>query len=816
MECKTLGESFMEFGDRRQKPKYQIDPVLRKGFRLNDIVVLPKEGSIICLGEHRHLPPKAMEIMLFFCQNRNRLISIQELMVFGWGDANAKRANLTHVISEIRQALDDHKECPEFIQTLSRKGYRLIAQVASLDEKVLYPTIWPLKSAPAATKGFSDNNHWHLSLALFKNSRLFSVSIAFVVSTWVLIQVFEVLFPIFNVPEWGLKLAILVLVISFPLALLYTWLKEIKFKKVLFAQKQRESKRKFFFKQLAVDFSFIGVMSVGVGFLAFYLIEAIESEKNALPEQTDEFVLSIPIQNDLVAVLPVQITGNANDSDYFKATFQGELIQALTTQQDFKLVSQRAVNDLGENTKLNDYARKLGARYLFDAKIITDSNNVNVSLSLTDTKNALQVWGNSFSGNLNELLIVQKEIYRQVFNLLALLAQQPPSDNYNIINTNDFHAYDSYIQGKNIITTATNEQQFHKAEKYFLESLESDPTFSLATAGLCQAYLGIYEQTSSLVSFQSAKDRCSSLLQLGQLKSDGYTALGDLQRIGGKYNKAINLYQQAIELSHNNLDAISGLAKSYRELGNYQKADSLYRKMIQIEPGFWRNYHELGDFYFHLGNYAAASEQYSRVTLMRPNNASILNSLGASYYMNFEVEKAAEAWSRSLDLLPSGETYSNLGTSLFFSRQFNKAVESYKNALELKPNDPVLWSNLADAQKFSQQKLESNQSYEKALALTNEHLQVNKNDTVLLSLRAKIYAELGACDSANNSMLEIIPEQFNDPYLYYDFSIAAQRCGRSSQSKGFITKAIELGYPIELLKLDAQFDSLMSDLTLVN
>ncbi len=105
----------MGFIDVTQDKALYVDPQLRQGFKLNSVVVLPNEGEVICQGHRCHLPPKALELLLFFCQNKGQVISIQDLIMFGWGDSKTKRSNLTHVISEIRHALNDHKECPEFI-----------------------------------------------------------------------------------------------------------------------------------------------------------------------------------------------------------------------------------------------------------------------------------------------------------------------------------------------------------------------------------------------------------------------------------------------------------------------------------------------------------------------------------------------------------------------------------------------------------------------------------------------------------------------------------------------------------------------------
>lgn len=139
----------------------RINPALRNGFKLDDVLVLPNAGTVIHAGKSEHLAPKAMEVLLVMCSNQGELIATEDLLLFGWGSSTANRANLTHVISDIRHALDDHKECPEFIQTITRKGYRVIAHLGKIDEDVKKAE---LESLPASTA----DTPWRFSIALLK------------------------------------------------------------------------------------------------------------------------------------------------------------------------------------------------------------------------------------------------------------------------------------------------------------------------------------------------------------------------------------------------------------------------------------------------------------------------------------------------------------------------------------------------------------------------------------------------------------------------------------------------------------------------
>ncbi len=807
-------ESTMPFSQNDDYKKHHIDPELRKGFMLDNITVLPNNGEIIRDGARYHLPPKALEILLYLAQHDNKVVSSEDLLEFGWGNSKAKRSNLTHTISEIRHALDDHKECPEFIQTFPRKGYRLISKISALDENIVYPDIWPINTnlSSAQANNSQAKKPWHISLALLRNSKLFSVSIAFVVSTWALLQVFEILFPIFNVPEWGLKLVVLVLVIGFPLILLFTWLKEIKVKGYLSRKnesgKNKPTKRSHFYKQLAIDFSFIGFLSVGVGFIAIYLIESIKHEQdNTENIATIKPLTTVTIKDDHLAVLQPKINGQ-NLPQYFATTFQGELSNALSKQKHFKVVSPRAVNELSVESQISEFTSQLGARYLLDISLSDINNQLSITFNLIDGKNNLQVWSSQIVGNDSNLLKLQRDANRQVTSAFYILSNVSEEDPLRVIDTENFKAYDSYIQGKQYLSGSIEESQLLVAQKHFMDALSTDPSFTLASAGLCQTYLNIYEVSHRVSAYQFAETQCKKLIDKPNLQEEAFIALGNLNRISGENEIAINYFNQAMKLAPANVEIYSDLSKSYSALGNLVKAEDLLKTTIQLEPGYWKNYLSLGDFYFQQGEYKKASEQYAKITLLRPNDAQAFNRLGAAFYLNYQMAQASTAWQQSLMINPSANIYSNLATSYFFAQDFKQAEKNYQFALELKPDDAILWANLGDAQKYIYSKSYAKPAFEKALQLVSDKLLINPNDTESLSEQARYYSELNSCEQANQITQKLVSQKLNDPYGFYALALTSLNCGNQAQAKKFTQSAISLGYPKELIELDIQFESI--------
>ena len=101
---------------------------LLDGFRLRDKRIEPLTGAVLGEGVDLHLPSKSIEVLLCLAMNPRELVSREELLEKVWGDASASQESLNHTISEIRHALGDHTDHPEFIQTVPKRGYRLLVE----------------------------------------------------------------------------------------------------------------------------------------------------------------------------------------------------------------------------------------------------------------------------------------------------------------------------------------------------------------------------------------------------------------------------------------------------------------------------------------------------------------------------------------------------------------------------------------------------------------------------------------------------------------------------------------------------------------
>ena len=102
-------------------------------FRLGSWWVRPSQNSIQCDGKSVRLEPKAVEVLVCLAENAGETVPKEQLIRAVWGETFVTDDVLTRCISELRKALKDDTKEPQFIQTISRKGYRLLVQVERPD-----------------------------------------------------------------------------------------------------------------------------------------------------------------------------------------------------------------------------------------------------------------------------------------------------------------------------------------------------------------------------------------------------------------------------------------------------------------------------------------------------------------------------------------------------------------------------------------------------------------------------------------------------------------------------------------------------------
>jgi DNA-binding winged helix-turn-helix (wHTH) protein len=126
-------------------PQLLKDQPPRSCFKVGPWNVEPAAGEIRDGDRIVRLRPKAMELLVVLAVNAGEVLATPDLLDSVWTDVVVSHASLSVLVAEVRRALGDDPKSPQFIETIPRKGYRLIAPV-SADGSVRRPTRFALVS----------------------------------------------------------------------------------------------------------------------------------------------------------------------------------------------------------------------------------------------------------------------------------------------------------------------------------------------------------------------------------------------------------------------------------------------------------------------------------------------------------------------------------------------------------------------------------------------------------------------------------------------------------------------------------------------
>jgi DNA-binding winged helix-turn-helix (wHTH) protein len=175
---------------------------LLQGFYLGDLFVEPLKGQVTGRAGSRHLPPKAVEVLLCLARASGDLVTRETLLEKAWGSDQGSPEALSHAVSEIRHALGDHADNPRFIQTLPRRGYRLV--------------IDPELAAD------------HSAFENLQRRGVLETALAYLILGWLLIQIADIVFAQLHLPAWAGTFVTVLVIAGFPIAIALSWFLEFR------------------------------------------------------------------------------------------------------------------------------------------------------------------------------------------------------------------------------------------------------------------------------------------------------------------------------------------------------------------------------------------------------------------------------------------------------------------------------------------------------------------------------------------------------------------------------------------------------------
>ena len=115
--------------------------LIARGFRLEDWVVEPRLGRMTRGQVVVRLRPRVMELLVLFAERAGEVVSKREIVDRVWSSGFVADNTIVHCVNELREALGDASEAPRCLQTIPRRGYRVVARVQPLGKNEEPPRV---------------------------------------------------------------------------------------------------------------------------------------------------------------------------------------------------------------------------------------------------------------------------------------------------------------------------------------------------------------------------------------------------------------------------------------------------------------------------------------------------------------------------------------------------------------------------------------------------------------------------------------------------------------------------------------------------
>jgi len=424
-----------------------------------------------------------------------------------------------------------------------------------------------------------------------KRRNVYKVAIAYGAVAWLLTEVATQVFPFFEIPNWVVRLVVLVIIAGFPIAVVIAWAFELTpegLKRTEIADAKyplgRSPKRAWIYIVIIA-----GAISVGIFFLGRYTSPK-QREANELPGKS-------------IGVLPFVDLSQAKDQEYFCDGISEEILDALAKVEGLRVVARTSSFSFkGKNADVAQIAQKLNVENVLEGSLRREGNRIRITAQLINARNGFHIWSETFERELQGVFAVQDEITRSIVDALKIkLAVAPPAHAEQ--NT---EAYDLYLQGL-YFSNKSDEEQLRKALDLFQHALDKDPTLSRAWTGIAKAWYWLADAyLKPLEAYPAVESAATKALELNERDAEAHCYLSEAKRVlHWDPNGAERELKRALEIDANsssahlfsaNLHLCSGdVDEVPREMHEAERLDPLSSIVSDLQAGLYVNLDRLDD-----------------------------------------------------------------------------------------------------------------------------------------------------------------------------------------------------------------------------
>ena len=394
-------------------------------------------------------------------------------------------------------------------------------------------------------------------------------TIGYSVVAFIIMQLVEIIFPIFEFPNWTSKFIIILLFLGFPIVIVLSWVFDVENKKI---KKSPQSNNVYLLTVIVL----LATCLLYIGFDGFLLSN--KEKQNPFNE----------IDVNSIAVLPFDNYSEDKKDDHFSDGFTELIIANLAKINDLTVISRTSVMQYKNATKpLKEIGKELGVANILEGSLHRVGEKIRIVAQLIDTRTDKHLWAENYEGTVSDIFTIQANVAEKIAK--ALQANVTSVERERILSkmTNNAQAYQLYSMGTTLMKVSEEEKDFRMALNFFEEALKLDSNFADAYGYAAYVHQALYwyGYDRNIKPLKISKEYIDKGLKLDPNSPVLYATRGYYHYwVNRDYTRALEDFIYARDAVPNNAEYIANIGWIERRLGRFDNAIDNFLAGYKVDP----------------------------------------------------------------------------------------------------------------------------------------------------------------------------------------------------------------------------------------
>ena len=418
-----------------------------------------------------------------------------------------------------------------------------------------------------------------------KRRNVLRVAAAYIVTSWLVIQVAETILPIYGFPDAALRYLITGLAVGIVPVLILAWAFELT-PEGLKLDSQVDHSRPAPGSGRRFDRGIMVVLAVAIAYFAFDKFVLSESREAAIAEAAREAGRSEAVVEAYgersIAVLAFADMSPERDQEYMSDGIAEEILNLLARVPDLRVISRSsAFSFKGKDLPIPEIAAQLNAAFVLEGSVRKAGDQIRITAQLIEAGSDTHRWSETYDRKLENVFDIQDDIAAQVVEELksALLDNAPKSQRL------DEEAYTLVLQAR-YLWNRRAEGDEQEALALYQQAVEIDPGYAPAWTGLSVAYAvaALRDRMDREEGLRLAREAVERALTIDPDNVEARVRLGQALGRDGDRPGMLEQYQRAFAAEPNNPLALGIMAQHAGRQGDVDELVRLYDEAARVDP----------------------------------------------------------------------------------------------------------------------------------------------------------------------------------------------------------------------------------------